>query len=152
MEGFVVSLYIAPFAHAPMDLVTTTHLVPGRGIEGDRFYDHRENEQASGDVIYEVTLVEQEAIQHIREEQSHADPGASARRNIGVHGGSLKDLVGRTFCIGEVTLQGLEHHDSCFSEEIDQADTCNMLRSSDLGARILTEGMISIGDRIHEVL
>jgi MOSC domain-containing protein YiiM len=150
MAGFVVSLYIAPSAHAPMNLVTTAHLVPGRGIEGDRFYDHRENEDANGDVMYDVTLVEQEAIQHIREERSYADPGASARRNIVVHGVSLKEFVGRTFSIGEVTLQGLERHDSCFSEDIDQADACNMLRSSDLGARILTEGMISIGDRIQE--
>jgi MOSC domain-containing protein YiiM len=152
MEGYVVSLFIAPFAHAPMNHVTMVHLVPGRGIEGDRFYDHRENENASGDVIYEVTLVEQEAIQHIREEQSQAGPGASARRNIVVQGCSLKELVGRTFCIGEVTLQGLERHDSCFSEDSNQADACNMLRSSDLGARILTEGMISIGDRVQKVL
>src|SRR5260370_34285920 len=104
MEDFVVSLYIAPSAHAPMNLVSTAHLVPGRGIVGDRFYDHRENEDASGDGIYDVTLVEQEAIIHIREEKSHADPGASARRNIVVHGCSLKKLVGSTFCIGELTL------------------------------------------------
>jgi MOSC domain-containing protein YiiM len=152
MAGFVVSLYIAPFAHAPMNLVTTAHLVPGRGIEGDRFYDHCGNEDASGDVVYEVTLVEQEAIQYLREGKSLAEPGASARRNIVVQGCSLKELVGRTFCIGEVTLQGLERHDTCFSEDIDQVDACTMLRSSDLGARILTEGMISIGDRIHEGL
>ena len=152
MDGYVVSLYIAPSAHAPMNPVTTAHLVPGRGIEGDRFYDHSENEDANGDVMYDVTLVEQEAIQHIQEEHTHADPGASARRNIVVHGVSLKEFVGRTFSIGEVTLQGLGCHDSCFSEDIDQADACNMLCSSDLGARILTEGMISIGDRIHEVL
>ena len=35
---------------------------------------------------------------------------------------------------------------------IDQAEACNMLRTADLGARILTEGMISIGDRIQVVL
>lgn len=152
MEGFVVSLYIAPSAHAPMNLVTSAHLVPGRGIEGDRFYDHRGNEDVSGDVVYEVTLVEQEAIQHLREEKSPTDPGASVRRNIVVHGCSLKGLVGRTFRIGEVTLRGLSRHDSCFSEDINQAHACAMLRTSDLGAQILTEGMISIGDRLQEVL
>jgi MOSC domain-containing protein YiiM len=151
MEGMVVSLYIAPLAHTPMNQVTTAHLVPGRGIEGDRFFDHREHEDTSGDVIYDVTLVEQEAIGHIREEQSPADPGASARRNIVVQGCSLKELAGRTFRIGEVTLQGLQRHDACFSEDIDQADACTMLRFSDLGAQILTEGMISVGDRIQEV-
>jgi MOSC domain-containing protein YiiM len=151
MEGYVVALYIAPTAHAPMNQVTTAHLVPRRGIEGDRFYDHREREVASGDVVYDVTLVEQEAIGHLRVEQAHGDPGASARRNIVVHGCSLKELAGHTFRIGEVTLQGLKRHDVCFSADSDQADACNMLRSSDLGAQILTDGMISVGDRIQEV-
>jgi hypothetical protein len=34
MEGFVVSLYIASTAHAPMNQVTAAYLVPDRGIEG----------------------------------------------------------------------------------------------------------------------
>ena len=49
MVGFVVSLYIAPSAHAPMNLVTTAHLVPVRGIEGDRFYLRR----GIGDAAYD---------------------------------------------------------------------------------------------------
>ena len=152
MEAYVVALYIAPMAHVPMKPVTTMHLVPGRGIEGDRFFDHRTYEVASGDVVYDVTLVEQEAIERLREEHAYTDPGPSARRNIVVDGCSLNELAGRTFCIGEVTLQGIARHDACFSENIDQSNACNMLSSSDLGARILTEGIISIGDMIQEVL
>jgi MOSC domain-containing protein YiiM len=151
MEGCVVALYIAPMAHVPMNPVTTVHLIPGRGIEGDRFFDHRTHEVASGDVVYDVTLVEQEAIEHLREEHAYTDPGPSARRNIVVDGCSLKEFAGRTFCIGEVTLQGIARHDACFSEDSDQADACSMLRFSDLGAQILTEGMISVGDRIQEI-
>jgi len=152
MEGIVVALYIAPMAHAPMNQVAAAHLVPGRGIEGDRFFDHREDEVANGDVIYDVTLVEQDALQRLLEEKVLTDPGDSARRNVVVQGCALKELTGRTFRIGEVILQGLKRHDSCFSENIDQSDACNMLSSSDLGARILTEGIISIGDKIQEVL
>jgi MOSC domain-containing protein YiiM len=151
MEGIVVALYIAPKKHEPMNQVTTAHLVPGRGIEGDRFFDHREDDVANGDVIYDVTLVEQEALQRLRERKVLTEPGDSARRNIVVQGCSLKELAGRTFRIGEVSLQGFERHDSCFSENIDQSDACNMLSSSDLGARILTEGLISIGDKIQEL-
>ncbi len=150
MEGYVVSLFVASTSQAPMKSVTTAHLVPGRGIEGDRFFDHREHEVASGDVVYDVTLVEQEAIGHLREEQPDTNPGPSARRNIVVHGCSLNEYAGRTFRIGEVTLQGIARHDACFSEDSDQADACNMLRFSDLGAQILTEGMISVGDSIQE--
>lgn len=66
-----------------------------------------------------------------------------------VYGGSLQELVGRMFRIGEVTLRGLARHDSCYSEDIDQADACALLRTADLGAQILTEGTISIGDQIE---
>jgi hypothetical protein len=51
-----------------MNLVITAHLVPGRGIKGDRFYGHFGNTDASGDDIYDVTLVEQEAIQSLLRE------------------------------------------------------------------------------------
>src|SRR6516225_3452087 len=97
MEGIVVALYIAPKKHEPMNQVTTAHLVPGRGIEGDRFFDHREDDVANGDVIYDVTLVEQEALQRLRERKVLTEPGDSARRNIVVQGCSLKELAGRTF-------------------------------------------------------
>jgi hypothetical protein len=50
MEGFVVSLNIAPSAHIPMN-----HVEASRAIV---FFDHREYEVASGVVVYDVTLVE----------------------------------------------------------------------------------------------
>jgi MOSC domain-containing protein YiiM len=152
MEGMVVALYIAPMAHAPMNQVTTAHLVQGRGIEGDRFYGHHVDESESGHVMYDVTLVEQKAIQRFWGEKALTDPGASARRNVVVQGFPLHELAGRTFRIGEVTLRGFARHDTCFSEDIDQSDACNLLHTSDLGAQILTEGVISVGDRIQEIL
>ena len=39
------------------------HLVPGKGIEGDRFYGVH---PVSEEIVYEVTLVEQEALEAIR--------------------------------------------------------------------------------------
>jgi hypothetical protein len=44
LEGCVAALYIARAAGAPMLALTTAHLVPGRGIAGDRFYAHRSGE------------------------------------------------------------------------------------------------------------
>ncbi len=38
MEGFIVSIHIASAPGAPMTAITSAHVVPGRGIEGDRFY------------------------------------------------------------------------------------------------------------------
>ena len=151
LKGIVVSISIATVPGAPMTSLSVAHLVPGRGIEGDRFYGLGGMLSASGEVTYEVTLVEQEALEALRNKQPFAAPGGSARRNIVVRGCPLRALAGRTFRIGEVTFRGLVRHDSCYSPNIDQADACAALYWADLGAQILTEGVIAVGDLIHDV-
>lgn len=152
MEGIVVSISIAPIQGAPMTLLKTAHLVPGKGIEGDRFYGLNGSRSASDEVIYEVTLVEQEALEAFWHKQPSTAQVGSARRNIIVRGCSLRALAGHTFRIGEVILRGLERHDSCYSQDIDQADACALLYGADLGAQILTEGVIAVGDRVQVAL
>lgn len=63
MSGIVVSLHCAPHSHAPMITLPVAHLVPGKGIEGDRFYTHPKLPQPGAKTPYEVTLVEQEALE-----------------------------------------------------------------------------------------
>jgi MOSC domain-containing protein YiiM len=101
--------------------------------------------------VYEVTLVEQEALEAIWNRQPSPEPGRSARRNIVIQGCSLAALVGHHFRIGEVTLSGLARHDACYSQEITQADVCTSLGGADLGAQILTEGTIAVGDLIQRI-
>lgn len=98
-----------------------------------------------------MTLVEQEALDALWSHQPSAEPGGSARRNIVVRGCSLAALAGQTFRIGEVILRGLARHDGCFSQEMTQADACASLYGADLGAQILTEGVIAVGDLIRNV-
>jgi MOSC domain-containing protein YiiM len=152
MEGIVVSISIAPIPGAPMILLKTAHLVPGKGIEGDRFYGLNSSQSANDEVIYEVTLVEQEALEALWNGQPSATQEGSARRNIVVRGCSLRALAGHTFRIGEVILRGLVRHDSCYSQDTEQADACASLYGADLGAQILTEGSIAVGDRVQVVL
>ena len=40
-EGTVVSINIAPTAEAHMQSVSEARAVPGRGLEGDRYFDHK---------------------------------------------------------------------------------------------------------------
>lgn len=142
MKGTIVALFIAHAPGAPMVSLRAAHLVPGKGIEGDRFYGAS---SASDEGTYEVTLVEQEALDALGSCQPSTEPG-SARRNIVVRGCSLAALAGQAFQIGEVTLRGLARHDGCFSPEQTQADACASLYGADLGAQILTEGVIAVGD------
>lgn len=150
-EGVVVALYLAPVVHAPMVPITTAHVVPGRGIEGDRFYARSETRAEDEEIWYEVTLVEQEAIDALGREESLIDSGASVRRNIVVRGCSLRHLVGHLFLIGDVMFRGFARHESCFSESTDQADVCAVLFGTDLGAQVLTEGTLVIGDALRVI-
>lgn len=151
MEGRIVSIHIASASGAPMTAITTAHLVPGRGIEGDRFYTSRGMDAASDGTTCDVTFVEQEALEALKGEEPRTDSGDTARRNMVIRGGSLRQLIGRTFRIGDVVLRGLAPHEFCASEDTQQATSCMALHHADLRARILTEGTISVGDRIQGV-
>lgn len=151
MEGIVVSIHIASAPGAPMTSIITAHLVPGRGIEGDRFYASRGSDAASDATTCDVTFVEQEALEALKSEEPQTDSGDTARRNMVIRGCSLEHLIGRRFRIGDVVLRGLALHESCASENMHQATSCMALHHADLRAQILTEGIVSVGDRIQAV-
>lgn len=152
MSGIVVSLHTAPQAHAPMISLPVAHLVPGKGIEGDRYFTHPKLPLSGEKTPYEVTLVEQEALEaiHALHPETVTEPGG--RRNIVVCSCSLHLLAGCLFRIGEVLLYGATLHDaSCDSPEPAQHSVCGGLHSHWLGASILTEGSIAPGDRVEHV-
>ena len=149
MDGCVVALYITRAAGAPMLALTTAHLVPGRGIAGDRFYARRGSEAHAHAGQSDVTLVEQEALDILVETGATGEPGASARRNIVIRGYALHQLVGRRFCLGSVTLYGLAPHLTCASPQTTQQDACAALTGTTLWAQVLTEGDITLGDRLR---
>src|SRR5215831_7858875 len=102
-EGSVVSLHISPSAHVPMTALAVAHLVPGRGIEGDRYYLRRGIRNTEYDrFTCDVTLIEEETIETMKQQESPIDSGDSARRNIVVRNCSLAQLIGHTFRIGDV--------------------------------------------------
>lgn len=150
MEGCVVALYIAPAVGAPMLALTTAHLVPGRGIVGDRFYA-RQRSETDAPGMSDVTLVEQEALDTLVRAETTEDPGASARRNIVIRGYALHRLVGRRFCLGNVTLYGMAPHLTCASPQTAQQDACAALTGTTLWAQVLTEGDIALGDPLREL-
>jgi MOSC domain-containing protein YiiM len=158
-KGTVLSLHIAPEAHVPMTSLSSAHLVPGRGIVGDRFYLRRGSDATYDQFTCDVTLVEEETIETMKRQGPSIDLGESARRNIVVRGYVLSQLVGRTFLIGNVTLRGLAPRNGNVSpesvqqvaplESTEQTTSCKVLPRADLRAEILTEGTIYVGDGIE---
>jgi MOSC domain-containing protein YiiM len=158
--GTVVSLHIAPAGDVPMTSLSSAQLVPGRGMVGDRYYLRRGRDATYDQLTCDVTLIEQETIEAMKQLEPPIDPGASARRNIVVRNCALSQLFGHTFRIGDVTLRGLAHRDreDGTAESIQQAAPhecttpagyCLVLPRPDLRAMVLSEGTIAVGDRIE---
>ena|SRR5437764_15386897 len=154
-QGSVVALYIARAAGEPMRTVDIARLVAGRGIEGDRYYHGTgtHSTQDDDEPSYEVTLIERETIEAVRREKKlNLDAGA-LRRNIVTEGFALNHLVRRTFRIGGVTLYGLALREPCphLAEETSHSMMVSLIHRGGLGARILTDGIVQVGEVIEEV-
>jgi MOSC domain-containing protein YiiM len=159
-QGHVVSLHLAPEASAAMQSVTEARAVPGRGLEGDRYFEGRgfysPNPSAGG---REVTLIEIESVaaldrgivsaagEHLGIKLSAAE----TRRNIATAGVPLNHLVDREFWVGEVRMVGTRLCEPC--KHLDDLTRpgvmAGLIHRGGLRARILSEGVIRIGDIVR---
>src|SRR3989442_1093312 len=159
-QGSVASLHIAPRAAAPMESVQSVRAVPGRGLEGDRYF--------LGTGLYspkashggrEVTLVEAGAVAALAAGAKTAGPpgagntlpGAEPRRNIATSGVPLNHLVDREFWVGPVRMVGTRLCEPCkHLEDLTQKGVmAGLIHRGGVRARILSEGVIRGGDLIH---
>src|SRR5260370_2545470 len=111
-EGTIVSINIAANAEGPMRSIGEVRAVPGRGLEGDRYF-FRQGTYYQPQPDRELTLIEAEAIEALRSEfQVDYDLNAS-RRNIVTRGVPLNHLVDKEFWIGDVKARGLRLCEPC---------------------------------------
>lgn len=154
-QGQVAALYIARAAGTPMLSLPEAHLVAGRGIEGDRYYNEIGSHSGDEDdePSYEVTLIESETIAAIQREKHLDIDSGTPRRNIITQGFALNHLVHRTFRIGEVVLYGIALREPCplLAETTSHGLLVSLIHRGGLGARILSGGVVRVGDLIEEV-
>ncbi|HZD64983.1 MAG TPA: MOSC domain-containing protein [Acidimicrobiales bacterium] len=102
----VTALFVAPGAGAPMRGLDRARLLPGRGLEGDRYAAGTGTWSADRALWSDVTLVASEALAVVAAGLA-ADlaPGWS-RRNVVTTGVDLDGLIGRRFRIGDALLWG----------------------------------------------
>lgn len=153
--GNVAGLYIAYSAGEPMVSLNEATLVEGRGIEGDRYYNHVGTHSAADDdePSYEVTLIESETIEALRRDKKMELDAGAPRRNIVTKGFALNHLVHRTFRIGEVILRGIALREPCpnLVETASHKLMVGLIHRGGLGAQVLKGGVIRVGDIIEEV-
>ena len=146
-EGTVISINITPKAEGPMQAVDEIRAIPGRGLEGDRYFDHEELRPDR-----ELTLVEAEAIEALRSEFQIDFDLSGTRRNVVTRGVPLNHLVGREFWIGDVKARGLRLCEPCATlQRLSHPKVLpGLVHRGGLRAQILTEGMIRVGESIRE--
>jgi MOSC domain-containing protein YiiM len=148
-DGRVVSLHLATEASAPIQTVTEVRAIPGRGLEGDRYFAgtgfYSKRPSAGG---REVTLIETESVEALEGIKLAA---ADSRRNIATAGVPLNHLVGREFHVGPVRMRGVRLCEPCrHLEELTQSGVMNeLVHRGGLRAQILTEGVIRPGDVVR---
>ena len=150
-EGTVISINIAPEAEAPMQSVSEVRAIPGKGLEGDRYF-HNKGTFSKPQPDRELTLIEAEAIEAFQRE-FHVDYGlGDSRRNLVTRGVPLNHLVGKEFWIGDVKARGLKLCEPCSQlQRLSHEKVLpGLVHRGGLRAQILSEGMIRVGETVRE--
>jgi MOSC domain-containing protein YiiM len=157
MSGSVVAIYIAGAAGAPMQERPVARAVPGRGLEGDRYFAGAgafSGQTTPGREVTELTLIENEVIEHLREDLCLDVRAVDSRRNLVTRAIALNDLVGVEFSVGSVRMRGAGLCEPCVSL-VKSPDNRRLLRGlvhkGGLRAQILTAGTIAVGDQVEAV-
>ena len=146
-EGKVVSINITPKAEAAMESVDEVRAIPGRGLEGDRYFD---NKGRAPEAKRELTLIEAEAIEALKRELDVDYSLSDSRRNVVTRGVPLNHLVGKEFWVGDVKARGIMLCEPCAHLQkltIKQV-LPGLIHRGGLRAEILTEGTIRVGARV----
>ncbi|MGN6554742.1 MAG: MOSC domain-containing protein [Verrucomicrobiota bacterium] len=98
-----------PAGELPMVAATELECVAGRGIRGDRFFDHKENYKG------QITFFAMEVLEGLRRDLNLAGALPQAtRRNVFVRGADLPALLGKRFQVQDVCLEGVEECRPCY--------------------------------------
>src|SRR5688572_17451502 len=109
MRGTVEQIFIAERPGQPMRLVDEVTGEVGRGLVGDRHY-RPNGAPALGKrgEVKDLSLVEAEVLESLRDEHGIELAGSETRRNIVTRGVRLNDLIGRQFRLGGLLCEGVE--------------------------------------------
>ena len=148
-NGTVESIHIASAAEGPPQSVAQATAVPGAGLDGDR-YALKLGTFYKPAPDHELTLIEAEAIEALRRDYQVELAAGDARRNIVTRNVPLNHLVGREFAIGEVRIRGIRLCEPCdhLQKLTGKPLLKGLLHRGGLRAQILTQGKISVGDKI----
>ena len=147
-RSIVLDVRIAKDTNSPLESLTTAHMVPNKGIEGDRYY-YNVGSFSTGEVpAYDVSIIEEDMYQKLMLESLHAGNVKALRRNIIVSGSSLAMLINQDFQIGTTLFRGIIPRRL---NHLSLEQLAGMRQSTRIGAQVLSEGNICLGDEVCKV-
>ncbi len=148
--GSLEHIHIATSAGGPMDSLDEGEVVAGAGLTGDR-YARREGFWQDARVSRDLTLVEAEALDALRQEHGIDFAPGEVRRNLTTRGVSLDELIDRYFWIGNVLARGTRRCEPCqhLVDLTGKPLLRPMAHRGGLRADVVTGGRIRVGDVIE---
>jgi MOSC domain-containing protein YiiM len=133
-----------------MRSVKSVRAVPGKGLEGDRYFNASGTYSDQPGPAREVTFIESEAIEAMARDNEISIPEGASRRNVVTRGTPLNHLVGKEFQVGRVRLRGVRLCEPCSHLEslTERGVIAGLVHRGGLRAQIMTEGSIQVGDLI----
>jgi hypothetical protein len=142
--GSVRGVYVAGVKEAPMTSLPSARAVPGRGLEGDRYYERAGTFSPGGGTGRDLTLVDLAAL-----EGAGVAPEES-RRNVITEGIDHDARIGRSFRIGAVECFGRRRCEPC--AHLQRLTRPGVLRAlvhrGGLRADVVAGGEICVGDPV----
>jgi MOSC domain-containing protein YiiM len=150
-KGELVSIFISSTSGEELLEKSAVKAVPGRGIEGDRFFLHTELDVEKHDPSKEVTLIEIESLEALKRDYSIDIGIGDSRRNLVTRGVPLNHLVDQEFCVGEVVLRGIRLCEPCahLAKMTQKNVRPALVHRGGLRAQIISGGPMKVGDLIE---
>ena len=148
IHGTLRHIFIAPERRVALEELAEVRAVPGRGLEGDRYFAGVGSFSRWPGTGRAVSLIEQEAIDAVRAEHGIDLSAGRSRRNLVTAGVRLPNLEGRTFRIGAAVFRGVRSCAPCeYLQRLVGPGTFDALKGrGGLRADVIEEGILRAGD------
>ncbi|CCG02258.1 MOSC domain-containing protein [Blastococcus saxobsidens] len=111
--GSLLEIWTTSEAATPMCRRPSARLLPGIGLEGDRYALGGGTWAQYPDLEKQLTLIDRDGVAAVATEVGAAFTTADARRNLVTTGVDLPSLVGRWFAVGDALLFGMKRCPPC---------------------------------------
>jgi MOSC domain-containing protein YiiM len=133
--------YGQPACEHPIISVAQVECIAGKGLVGDRFFDHKEDYK--GQITFFAWETYEDLCLRFRITDKH--PGVF-RRNVITHGVNLNSWIGKEFEIQGVLFEGTQESAPCswMNQAFCEGAEAAMRGRGGLRARILTDGLLRV--------